>query len=113
MSLKLNLGHTGQFCNKFSGSLQKLDDDCGPCAQRNQIISSQHGGVYSFGCAVIAKASLIPGDRPKTEEKYCDDPDPLAHSEKETTYGQLPNQVPQAMYKDLNGRLTKQPYKCN
>ena len=92
-----------EFCPKFKGQLNKLPDDCPSCSNRSKFISCQFGGVYSFGCAVVAKASLVFGDRQDTE-RYCDDPDELNASDKETTFGQLPNQVPQAVFRNLTGK---------
>lgn len=79
-----------------------LKYDCIHCADRNQLVDSQHGGVYSFSCSTLAKGSLILGERPPNDN-FCDGEDTIPWEEKKATYGFLPNQVPQNLYRHLDG----------
>lgn len=75
---------------------------CIHCSERNQLVDSQHGSIYSFACSTIAKGSLILGER-APNDTYCDAEDKVSAEEKQTTYGLMPNQVPQNLYRHLEG----------
>ena len=70
------IGQNGQFCDKFTGSMVDLKYDCSHCSDRNQVVDSQHGSIYSFACSTLAKGSLIPGER-APDDIYCDDEDKI------------------------------------
>ena len=99
----MHLGQNGQFCDKFTGSLVDLKYDCEHCADRNQLVDSQNGTLYSFACSTLAKSTLVLGERPPNDN-YCDPEDPIPWEEKQATYGLMPNQVPQNLYRHLDGK---------
>ena len=77
--------------------------DCTHCADRNQVVDSQHGGIYSFACSTIAKGSLVAGER-APNDNYCDQEDNIPWEEKQMAYGLMPNQVPQNLFRHLDGK---------
>ena len=96
-------GENGQFCDRFTGSFVDLKYDCAHCADRNQVVDSQHGTIYSFACSTIAKGSLVAGER-APNDTFCDEADTIPSDEKRATYGLMPHQVPQSLYRHLEGR---------
>ena len=75
---------------------------CIHCADRNQTVDSQHGTIYSFACSTLAKGSLVLGER-APNDIYCDPEDTIPFEEKQATYGFMPNQVPQNLYRHMEG----------
>ena len=78
--------------------------NCSHCAERNRVVDSRHGGLYGFSASVITKGSLLVGER-APNDNYCDEEDTIPTDEKKATYGFLPNQVTQNLYRELNGML--------
>ena len=78
--------------------------DCEHCADRNQVVDSRNGGVYSFACSTLAKGSLLVGER-APNDNYCDDEHNIPKEEHRATYGLLPHQVTQNLYRQLDGEL--------
>ena len=97
-----NSGQSGQFCDKYKGSLTDLNYDCVFCSDRTRILDSRTGDLYSASCTFVAKASLAAGERAPNDE-YCDPPSKVPVEEIRSSYGLMPDQVPQSLYYEQKG----------
>ena len=75
---------------------------CVHCSERSQLVDMRHGDIYSFACSTLAKGSLLVGER-AANDIFCDsDTEKVSPEEVRASYGLMPNQVTQNLYRNMN-----------